>query len=75
MSEFNRRAHWQNVYKEKGEYQVSWFQDRPAVSLGLIEAIGARPNLVTIDIGGGASRLDRPSGLALPNHPSRCLGL
>jgi ubiquinone/menaquinone biosynthesis C-methylase UbiE len=57
MSEFNRQAHWQNVYKEKGEYQVSWFQDRPVVSLELIEAVGAQPNLVIIDIGGGASRL------------------
>jgi 2-polyprenyl-3-methyl-5-hydroxy-6-metoxy-1,4-benzoquinol methylase len=57
MSEFNRQAHWQNVYKEKGEYQVSWFQDRPAVSLELIEAIGAQANSGIIDIGGGASRL------------------
>ena len=57
MSEFNRQAHWQNVYKEKGEYQVSWFQDRPAVSLQLIEAIGVTPGSAIIDIGGGASRL------------------
>jgi SAM-dependent methyltransferase len=57
MSEFNRQAHWQNVYKEKGEYQVSWFQDRPALSLELLEAIGAQANSVIIDIGGGASRL------------------
>jgi SAM-dependent methyltransferase len=57
MSEFNRQAHWQNVYREKGEYQVSWFQDPPLVSLQLIEAIGAQPNSVIIDIGGGASRL------------------
>jgi 2-polyprenyl-3-methyl-5-hydroxy-6-metoxy-1,4-benzoquinol methylase len=57
MSEFNRQAHWQKVYKEKGEFQVSWFQDRPAVSLQLIEAIGAEPSLAIIDIGGGASRL------------------
>jgi 2-polyprenyl-3-methyl-5-hydroxy-6-metoxy-1,4-benzoquinol methylase len=57
MSEFNRQAHWQNVYKEKGEYQVSWFQDRPALSLELLEAIGAQANSGIIDIGGGASRL------------------
>ena len=57
MSEMNRQAHWQNVYKEKGEYQVSWFQERPAISLQLIEAAGATPKSAIIDIGGGASRL------------------
>jgi len=57
MSEFNRQAHWQNVYKEKGENQVSWFQERPTISLELIEAAGAKPNSAIIDIGGGASRL------------------
>lgn len=57
MSEFDRQAHWQNVYKEKGEYQVSWFQERPAISLELIEALGAKPSSAIIDIGGGASRL------------------
>jgi len=57
MSESNRQAHWQQVYKEKGEYQVSWFQDQPAISLELIEAVGAKPSSAIIDIGGGASRL------------------
>jgi SAM-dependent methyltransferase len=57
MSEFNRQAHWQNVYKEKGEYQVSWFQGQPALSLQLIEAVGANQGSAIIDIGGGASRL------------------
>jgi 2-polyprenyl-3-methyl-5-hydroxy-6-metoxy-1,4-benzoquinol methylase len=57
MSEFNRQAHWQNVYKEKGENQVSWFQERPNISLELIEAVRADPSSAIIDIGGGASRL------------------
>jgi 2-polyprenyl-3-methyl-5-hydroxy-6-metoxy-1,4-benzoquinol methylase len=57
MREFNRQAHWQNVYKEKGENQVSWFQERPTISLELIEAAGAKPGSAIIDIGGGASRL------------------
>ena len=57
MSEFNRQAHWQNVYKEKGEYQVSWFQERPNISLELLEAVRAAPSSAIIDIGGGASRL------------------
>lgn len=33
------------------------FQERPAISLELIEALGAKPNSAIIDIGGGASRL------------------
>ena len=57
MSEFNRQAHWQNVYKQKGENQVSWFQERPSISLELIEAVRAAPSSAIIDIGGGASRL------------------
>ena len=57
MSEFNRQAHWQRVYKEKGENQVSWFQERPNISLELIEAVRADPSSAMIDIGGGASRL------------------
>jgi ubiquinone/menaquinone biosynthesis C-methylase UbiE len=57
MSGFDRQAHWQQVYTEKGENQVSWFQERPTVSLELIEAVGVNPNSAIIDIGGGASRL------------------
>jgi 2-polyprenyl-3-methyl-5-hydroxy-6-metoxy-1,4-benzoquinol methylase len=57
MSEFNRQAHWQNVYKEKAENQVSWFPERPTISLELIEAAGAKSSSAIIDIGGGASRL------------------
>ena len=57
MSGFNRQAHWQQVYNEKGENQVSWFQERPAISLELTEAVGAALDSAIIDIGGGASRL------------------
>ncbi len=57
MSEFNRQAHWQKAYKEKGERQVSWFQEKPAISLELIHGVGAKPDSAIIDVGGGASRL------------------
>jgi 2-polyprenyl-3-methyl-5-hydroxy-6-metoxy-1,4-benzoquinol methylase len=57
MSGFNRQAHWQQVYNEKGESRVSWFQERPTVSLELIKAVGAKAGSSIIDIGGGASRL------------------
>ena len=57
MSEPGRSDHWQNVYVSKGENQVSWFQETPAISLELIELAGAMPGSGIIDIGGGASRL------------------
>jgi 2-polyprenyl-3-methyl-5-hydroxy-6-metoxy-1,4-benzoquinol methylase len=52
-----RLAHWQNVYREKTENQVSWFQETPAISLELIEAVDPKFDWAIIDIGGGASRL------------------
>ena len=57
MSATDRQAHWQNVYTSKGENEVSWFQDRPAISLEFIAAAKVRPDAAIIDIGGGASRL------------------
>ena len=57
MTAADRQSHWQNVYLNKNEQEVSWTQTEPEPSLGLIErfAIGFRPAIV--DIGGGASRL------------------
>ncbi len=52
-----RQAHWQAVYSTKGEREVSWFQETPAISLELIHATGAGRDAAHIDIGGGASRL------------------
>jgi SAM-dependent methyltransferase len=57
MSDDSRRQHWENVYAAKGETQVSWFEQNPAVSLDLIEAAGLGAEAVVIDIGGGASHL------------------
>jgi hypothetical protein len=36
MSELERQAHWENVYQIKGERDVSWFEESPAISLDLI---------------------------------------
>ena len=57
MSTLERQAHWQNVYQTKGEQTVSWFQERPDISLDLIHATGVDKGASIIDIGGGASRL------------------
>ncbi len=57
MNDLSRQHHWEKVYTTKGESEVSWFQETPALSLELIELVGARQNSAIIDIGGGASRL------------------
>lgn len=53
----NRKPHWEEVYRQKPEDTVSWFQLRPEISLELIRAAGARKTDALIDVGGGASRL------------------
>lgn len=53
----DRTTHWQNVYATKGEAEVSWFQDRPTISLDMIRAANPDHRAAIIDIGGGASRL------------------
>lgn len=53
----DRRGHWEHVFEEKNEAEVSWYQERPATSLDFIARTGARPNAKIVDVGGGASRL------------------
>jgi trans-aconitate methyltransferase len=53
----DRSSHWEHVYATKGEAEVSWFQDSPAISLAMIRAATADHDAAIIDIGGGASRL------------------
>jgi hypothetical protein len=57
MSSASRQAHWEGVYTNKGENEVSWFQESPAISLELIAETAATTASRIIDIGGGASRL------------------
>ncbi len=57
MNDVSRQHHWEKVYTTKSESEVSWFQETPALSLELIELVGAMQNSAIIDIGGGASRL------------------
>jgi 2-polyprenyl-3-methyl-5-hydroxy-6-metoxy-1,4-benzoquinol methylase len=52
-----RQAHWENVYRTKGEGDVSWFQERPEISLDMIGATGVSADASIVDIGAGASRL------------------
>jgi hypothetical protein len=57
MNDTSRQAHWQEVYGTKGEREVSWFQEDPALSLELIALTGISAEAEIADIGGGASRL------------------
>src|SRR6267154_4918661 len=57
MNGTDRGAHWENVYRTKGEQEVSWFQETPSISLELIRSVGATRHSAIVDIGGGASRL------------------
>jgi trans-aconitate methyltransferase len=52
-----RAAHWENVYASKAEDEVSWFQERPAISLDLIHAAGVPRDAAIVDAGGGEARL------------------
>lgn len=50
------KQHWEQVYRDKAEDTVSWFQVHPQLSLELIRA-HTKPGEPIIDVGGGASRL------------------
>lgn len=57
MRKQERADHWQRVYEEKQETEVSWFQAEPAVSLDLIASCNLHQSEHMIDVGGGASVL------------------
>lgn len=53
MEAFNRKSHWENIYQTKGQNEVSWYQERPVVSLDFIEKSKLPLDAKIIDIGGG----------------------
>ncbi|VAW18189.1 blr0228; hypothetical protein [hydrothermal vent metagenome] len=52
-----RKEHWEQVFIEKDADAVSWFQESPEPSLGLIGQFDNKPAAPLIDIGAGASLL------------------
>jgi SAM-dependent methyltransferase len=56
-AERGRAAHWDAVYAARAPDALSWYQDRPIVSLELIADAAPRPGASLLDVGGGASRL------------------
>ena len=57
MRAMETRAHWEDVYRDKASDEVSWFQGRPELSLGMIERSATSQDAAIIDVGAGDSRL------------------
>ena len=54
---FDKKTHWDKVYKTKTSDQVSWTQPIPTTSLNFIKSFGYNKNIKIIDVGGGDSLL------------------
>lgn len=52
----NQKSHWEGVYAEKADADVSWHQNVPSVSLELADTAGIDASSAVIDVGGGTSR-------------------
>jgi SAM-dependent methyltransferase len=55
--ESNLKEHWETVYATKTPQEVSWTQERPAISLDFIASFQLEKSASIIDIGGGDSLL------------------
>lgn len=53
----NREFHWNNVWTKSEETEVSWFQERPSLSLDLVARYASDKDARILDVGGGSSRL------------------
>lgn len=53
----NTKEHWETVYENKTPDQVSWTEEKPEISLKLIQESGISKSAKIIDIGGGDSKL------------------
>ena len=56
-SDFDRKRHWERVYRDKSAQQTSWYQKEPRLSLLMIANAGLDHDTALIDVGGGASLL------------------
>ncbi|MDV7145838.1 class I SAM-dependent methyltransferase [Tropicimonas sp. TH_r6] len=57
--ENSRTTHWEQVYTEKSNAELSWHQEDPATSLDLANLAGVTSESSVIDIGGGTSCLSK----------------
>ena len=54
----NSKQHWENIYANKGDNEVSWYQEEPRTSIAIIDKYckGKKEKSI-IDVGGGNSML------------------
>jgi trans-aconitate methyltransferase len=57
MDNFDRKEHWENIYKTKDINDVSWFQPTPETSLNFFKEFNVPTTAKVIDVGGGDSFL------------------
>ncbi|MBB6462730.1 class I SAM-dependent methyltransferase [Flammeovirga kamogawensis] len=57
MSDFDKKAHWENIYTTKALENVSWYQRIPITSLDFIDRATLTKDNAIIDVGGGDSFL------------------
>ena len=50
-------SHWNKIWTKYRETEVSWFQEKPLLSLDLIKRHTVDRNVRVLDVGGGSSRL------------------
>lgn len=55
MPNFNRKQHWEKIYKTKKMDEVSWYQPVPETSLAILENCALPKSAKIIDVGGGDS--------------------
>lgn len=53
----NSREHWERIYTNKLDNEVSWYEEIPATSLRLIQSVNSSKSSSIIDVGGGNSNL------------------
>jgi len=51
------RDHWERVYQEKDLTHLSWYQDRPDLSISFISRAGVDTDSRILDVGAGTSSL------------------
>jgi 2-polyprenyl-3-methyl-5-hydroxy-6-metoxy-1,4-benzoquinol methylase len=57
MTVMDMKAHWAQVYATKAATDVSWYQQRPDLSLEFIQGTCIDTNAAIIDVGAGTSTL------------------
>ena len=53
----NLKIHWENIYENKNEDEVSWFQEKPDSSINIIDSLNLKKHSKIIDVASGRSKL------------------